>query len=60
MIAGFFVAFAIPVLSKYVILVVHAGSIDSQVELVGHQSGSGFKRRFQNMTLRVIYDGTDP
>ena len=60
MIAGLFVTFAIPVLLKYVILVMHAGSIDSQVELVGYQSGSGLRRRFQNLTLRVIYDGPDP
>ncbi len=58
--AGGFAAFAIPILSKYLILVMHARSIDSQVELVGYQIGSGFKRRFQNLTLRVIYDGPDP
>ncbi len=58
--AGGFAAFAIPILLKYLILVMHARSIDSQVELVGYQIGSGFKRRFQNLTLRVIYDGPDP
>jgi hypothetical protein len=60
MIAGLFVTFAIPVLLKYVLLVMHAGSIVSKVELVGYQIGSGFKRRFKNLTLRVIYDGPDP
>ncbi len=58
--AGYFVAFAIPVLLKYVILVLHARSVDSQVELVGLQSGSGFKRRFQYLTLRIIPEGPDP
>jgi hypothetical protein len=60
MMAGYFLAYSIPVLSKYVILVLHARSIDSQVVLIGLRSGSGFKRRFQNLTLSVIPEGPDP
>jgi len=60
MAAGSFLAYSIPVLLKYVRLVLHSSSIDSQVVLVGLQSGSGFKKRFQCLTLRVIHDGPDP
>lgn len=58
--AGFFVVFAIPVLLKYLLLVLHTRSIDSRVTLIQHISGKGFKRRTQYLTLRVIYDGPDP
>lgn len=58
--ASYFLGYAIPVLLKYASLVLYAGSIDSQVVLVGLQSGSGFKKRFQCLTLRVIPDGPDP
>ncbi len=60
MMAGYFLAYSIPVLSKYVLLVLHTRSIDSQIILVGLPSGSGFKKRFQNLTLRVIHKGPDP
>jgi len=60
MAAGCFLAYSIPVLLKYIRLVLHASSIDSQIVLVGLQSRSGFRKRFQNLTLRVIHDGPDP
>jgi len=58
--AGYFLAFSIPVLSKYVLLVLHTRSIGSQVVLVGLPSGSGLIRHFQNLTLRAIHEGPDP
>jgi hypothetical protein len=58
--AGYFLAFAIPVLLKYVLLVLHAKSIDSRVILIGLRSGSRFKRRFQYLTLGVTPSGPDP
>jgi len=60
MAAGCFLAYSIPVLLKYIRLVLHASSIDSQIVLIGLQSRSGFRKRFQNLTLRVIHDGPDP
>ena len=60
MMAGYFLAYSIPVLSKYFLLLLHTSSIDSQVVLVGVPSGSGFKRRFQNLTLKVVHEGPDP
>lgn len=58
--AGFSLAFAVPILLKYIILVRHAKSLDSRVELITIQSGSGFKRRLQNSVMRVIPYGPDP
>ena len=58
--AGAFLAFSIPVMVKYVQLMLSASSTSSQVILVGRQTGSGFKKRLQDITLRVIYDGPDP
>ncbi|MGY5859852.1 MAG: hypothetical protein RTU63_10820 [Candidatus Thorarchaeota archaeon] len=58
--AGAFLAFSIPVMVKYAQLVFSASSTNSQVILVGHQSGSGLKKKFEDITLKVIYDGPDP
>ena len=58
--AGAFLAFSIPVIVKYVQLMLSASLTSSQVILVGCQSGSGFKKRIQDWTLRVVYDGPDP
>jgi hypothetical protein len=56
--SSFFVAFTIPVLLKYIFLVMHARSIDSQIRLIEHRNVNGFiKLRF--LTLRIIYDGPD-
>jgi len=58
-VAGFYVAFAIPILIKYVRLVLHARSIDSRVKLIEHRSENGFIK-LKYLTLKVIYDGPDP
>jgi len=60
MMAGYFLAYSIPVLSKYFRLVLYTSSIDSQIILVGLPSGSGFKRLSQNWTLKVVHEGPDP
>ena len=60
MMAGYFLAYSIPVLSKYILLALYTKSIDSQVVLVGIPRGSGFKKRFQNLTLKIIHEGPDP
>jgi hypothetical protein len=61
MMAGYFLAYSIPVLLKYVLLVRYTRSISSQIILVGlPRGGSGFKKRFQNLTLRIIHVGPDP
>jgi hypothetical protein len=53
--AGYLLAFAIPVLLKYGLLLLHEGSIDSQIELIRLRSDTGIKKRFQQpWTLRVI------
>ncbi|MHA1862615.1 MAG: hypothetical protein ACTSWA_02515 [Candidatus Thorarchaeota archaeon] len=57
--AGFYVAFAIPVLMQYVRLVLHARSIDSRVKLIEHRSGNGLIK-LKYLTLKVIRDGPDP
>jgi len=54
--AGYSLAFAIPVLLKYRLLVLHAKSIDSRVKLIALQRGSGFIKRLQYMTLKVAPD----
>ncbi|MHA1613539.1 MAG: hypothetical protein ACTSYJ_01765 [Candidatus Thorarchaeota archaeon] len=59
MTAGYFLAFSIPVLLKYVRLVLHARSIDSRVKLIEHRSENGFIK-LKYLTLKVIYDGPDP
>jgi hypothetical protein len=58
--AGFSLAFAVPILLKYIILVRHVKPIDSRVELIAVRSGSGFKRRLKYSVLRVIPYGPDP
>jgi len=58
MMAGYFVAFAIPVLLKYILLVLHARSIDSRITLIEHRSGNGFIK-LKYLTLKVIPDGPD-
>jgi len=58
--AGTFLAFSIPVMVKYTQLMLSASSTSSQVILIGRQSGRGFKKQIQDITLRVIYDGPDP
>ncbi len=57
--AGYSLAFAIPVLLKYCLLVLHAKSIDSRVKLIVLQRGSGFIKRLQYMVLKVVPDGPD-
>jgi hypothetical protein len=57
--AGYWLAFAIPVLLKYLLLVLHAKSIDSRVKLIAFLRGSGFIKRLQYMTLKVVPDGSD-
>ena len=54
--AGYWLAFAIPVLLKNRLLVLHAKSIDSRVKLIALQRGSGFIKRIQYMTLKVVPD----
>jgi len=56
LVAGYSLAFAIPVLLKYLLLVLHAKSIDSRVKLVEFRRGSGFIKRLQYMTLKVVPD----
>jgi hypothetical protein len=58
--AGAFLAFSIPVMVKYAQLVLSTSSSYSKIILIGHQSKSGFKKRFEDITLRVILDGPDP
>ena len=60
MAAGCYLAYSIPVLLEYGLLVMHASSIDSRVSLIEHRSGNGFIRRLQCLTLRVIPNGPDP
>lgn len=60
LVAGTFLAYSIPVMVKYAQLLLSASSTNSQVILVGRQSGSGIRKQFQDITLRVIYDGPDP
>lgn len=58
--SGFSLAFAIPIMLKYAILVRHAKSIESRVELIELRRGSGFIKRLQYSVLRVIPDYPDP
>ena len=54
--AGYSLAFAIPVLLKYRLLVLHVKSIDSRVKLIALQRGSGLIKRVQYMTLKAVLD----
>jgi len=54
--AGYYLAFAIPVLLKYGLLLLQAKSNDSRVKLIALHHGSGFIKRFQYMTLKVVPD----
>ncbi len=54
--AGYYLAFAIPVLLKYVLLVLHAKSNDSRVKWVEFRRGSGFIKRLQYVVLKVVPD----
>ena len=60
LIAGAFLAFSIPVMVKYAQLMLSASSTSSKVILVGRQSRSGIRKQFQDITLRIVYDGPDP
>lgn len=59
MMAGFLVAFAIPILLKYGLLVLHTKSIDSKIKLVELRRGNGFIK-LQCLILKVIHGGPDP
>ncbi len=54
--AGYWLAFAIPVLLKYLLLVLHAKSNDSRVKWVEFRRGSGFIKRLQYVVLKVVPD----
>jgi len=54
--AGYYLAFAIPVLLKYLLLLLHAKSNDSRVKLIALHRGSGLIKRLQYMTLKVVPD----
>ena len=54
--AGYSLAFAIPVLLKYLLLLLHAKSNDSRVKLIALHRGSGLIKRLQYMTLKVVPD----
>ncbi|MFQ5834191.1 MAG: hypothetical protein ACE5H4_15920 [Candidatus Thorarchaeota archaeon] len=54
--AGYLLAFAIPVLVKYVLLFLHAKSIGSRVTLISFRSGTGTEKRFPYVAVRVIPD----
>lgn len=54
--AGYILAFSIPVLLKYGILSRYASSIDSKIILVEHHRGSGIKRRVQDLALRIVQE----
>ncbi|MHA2188447.1 MAG: hypothetical protein ACW99V_09430, partial [Candidatus Thorarchaeota archaeon] len=58
--AGYSLAFAVPIMLKYVILVRHAKSIDSRVELIELRRGSGLIKWLQYSVLRIIPDYPDP
>ena len=58
--SGYFVAFGIPVLLKYILLHQYAKSIDSQVKLVVLRSGRGRRKRFHRITLKLVPSGPDP
>ena len=58
--AGYSLGFAVPTMLKYALLVRHAKSIDSRVELIELRRGSGFIKRLQYSVLRIIPDGPDP
>lgn len=58
--AGYYLAYSIPVLSKHVFLTLYTSSIDSQIILVERSKGSGFKRRVQKLTLKVVHEGPIP
>ena len=60
LVAGAFLAFSIPVMVKYAQLLSSANLTNSQVILVGRQSGSGIRKQIQDITLRIVYDGPDP
>lgn len=56
-IAGYFLAFSIPVLLKYALLVLYTRSIDSRIILIEFRSGDGLWKRPQSLTLGVFRDG---
>jgi hypothetical protein len=60
MMAGYFLAYSIPVLLKFARLLLYTRSINSQIILVGLPIGSGLRRGHQNLTLRIIRVGPDP
>ncbi|MFW9844260.1 MAG: hypothetical protein ACFFEV_06780 [Candidatus Thorarchaeota archaeon] len=58
--AGTFLAFSIPVIVKYVQLLLSASSTSSQVILTETRSSSDFDKQLQDITLKVVYNGPDP
>ncbi|TFG30023.1 hypothetical protein EU528_08830 [Candidatus Thorarchaeota archaeon] len=60
MMAGFFMAFTIPVLLRYGLLVMHAKSIDSKIRLIELRGGNRFMKRLQLLILKVIPEDPDP
>jgi hypothetical protein len=60
MTAGYFLAFSIPVLLKYALLILHARLISSQIILVGIPGGTGLMKSYRNFTLRIVHEGPDP
>lgn len=58
--AGYFLGYAIPVMIKYVRLVLYAGSSDARVKMTVFDRGSGRVKLIHKMTLEVVHDGPDP
>lgn len=52
--AGYFIALAVPVLLKYIQLLLYARSANSHIELVGLSNGSDTKRKSLGLNLRVV------
>ena len=57
--AGWSLGYFIPILIKYILLSLHARSINSHIELVGPTRGSGIRRQFGGMKLRVVRNDSE-
>ncbi|TFG03668.1 hypothetical protein EU538_13100 [Candidatus Thorarchaeota archaeon] len=60
MLGGYQIGFSMPVLARYIRLVLYSRSVHSQVLLECHRSGTGIIRPVKDLTLRITPQNSNP
>jgi hypothetical protein len=57
---GYLIGFSVPILVRFIQVVLYSRSIDSQVVLEGRRTGSGIIRPLKNLTIRITPQDSSP